>query len=225
MTRVHDMGGRFGDGPVRPEPPTVNIGAAWEARALALVLAAGAARLWNIDENRHARESLAPADYARFGYYEKWLAGMADLLAAKGIVGADELARGHAATVAERPLPRALPRAGVAKVLASGGPSLRDGGPAPDFAPGDRVVTRRLAANTAVAGGHTRLPSYAAGASGTVLRRHGNHVFPDSSAHGLGDCPEPLYAVAFDAGALWGASERAGDEVILDLWQSYLAPA
>jgi len=219
------MGGRFGDGPVRPEPPKVDLGTAWEARALALVLAAGAARLWTIDESRHARESLAPADYARFGYYEKWLAGMADLLAAKGIVGADELARGHAATVAERPLPQALPGPGVAKVLASGGPSLRDGGPAPAFATGDRVVTRRPAANTAVAGGHTRLPSYAAGATGTVLRRHGNHVLPDHSAHGLGECPEPLYAVAFDAAELWGAAEGAGDEVILDLWQSYLAPA
>ena len=91
--------------------------------------------------------------------------------------------------------------------------------------PGDRVRTRLPARNVLVDGGHTRLPAYAAGHVGRILRYHGAHVLPDSNAHFLGEAPEPLYAVAFVAADLWGASERAGDEVILDLWQSYLVPA
>jgi len=41
----------------------------------------------------------------------------------------------------------------------------------------------------------------------------------------LGDQPEPLYAVAFGAQDLWGAHANAQDEVILDIWQSYLVSA
>jgi nitrile hydratase len=87
------------------------------------------------------------------------------------------------------------------------------------------VRTRRRAGNVTVPGGHTRLPRYAAGATGRVLRCHGTHVLPDSAAHGLGDAAEPLYAVAFAASELWTHAEHPRDEVILDLWQSYLEPA
>ena len=85
--------------------------------------------------------------------------------------------------------------------------------------------TCRPAANRLVDGGHTRLPAYAAGATGRVLRCHGVHVLPDAHAHGLGERPEPLYAVAFPAAELWAAPEHPGDEVVLDLWDSYLEPA
>ena len=50
-------------------------------------------------------------------------------------------------------------------------------------------------------------------------------VLPDSAAHGLGDAAEPLYTVAFPSDALWANPEHARDEVMLDLWQSYLEPA
>ncbi len=69
------------------------------------------------------------------------------------------------------------------------------------------------------------MPAYAAGATGRVLRCHGAHVLPDSHAHGLGEAPEPLYTVVFEAGALWATPENPRDEVTLDLWQSYLEPA
>ena len=85
--------------------------------------------------------------------------------------------------------------------------------------------TRRHAENAFVDGGHTRLPAYAAGAQGRILRLHGHHVLPDAAAHGLGDRPEPLYAVAFAASELWARPEHPRDEVVLDLWQSYLEPA
>src|SRR5690606_29781947 len=166
MTRVQDMGGRYGDGPVVPEPQgIVPFEADWHRRALAVVIAAGALGAWNIDTSRHARESLSPKDYARFSYYEKWIAALADLLVAKGLVSEAELAARTATP--EPPHPRRLAAAAVAPMLAKGSPYLRAGA-APAFAPGDRVRARLPARNALVAGGHTRLPTYAAGQVGQV---------------------------------------------------------
>ncbi|MCV6586115.1 MAG: nitrile hydratase subunit beta [Marinibacterium sp.] len=227
MTRVHDMGGRFGDGAIRPEPEDAPVFAEdWHARALAVTLAGGALGQWNIDISRHARERLAPKDYARFSYYEKWLAGLADLLVQQGVLTRDDLADPDAPSGHDpHPLAdRALRADAVAATLAKGGPADRDG-PAPSFAPGDRVRTRARAENVFVPGGHTRLPAYAQGVTGTVVLVHGCHVLPDSAAHGRGEAPEPLYAVAFGAHDLWQAPEGSGDEVVLDLWESYLERA
>ena len=223
MTRVHDMGGRFGDGPVVPEPERPAFHADWHERALAVTLAAGALGKWNIDTSRHARECLAPVDYTRFGYYEKWIAALADLLVATDLVTRAELSGGEPASTSAEQLRLEADKVGA--VLAKGGPAARDGGPAPVFGAGDVVVTRAMPENVLVDGGHTRLPSYAAGARGRILRYHGQHVLPDSNAHGLGEAPEPLYSVAFAAGDLFAHAEHPRDEVILDLWQSYLTAA
>lgn len=223
MTRAHDMGGRFGDGPVVPEPEGEVFHQDWHARALAVTLACGAFGKWNIDISRHAREQLSPQDYARFHYYEKWISALADLLVRNGVVSAEELA-GALPTPSELS-ERTLRADAVAGVLAAGGPADRPSDVAQAFQPGDAVRTLRPAGNRLVTGGHTRLPGYAAGAMGRVLRCHGAHVLPDANAHGLGERPEPLYAVIFPASELWAAPEHPGDEVVLDLWQSYLAPA
>lgn len=221
MSAPHDMGGRPGGGPVIPSPDGfAPYDAPWHRAALGLTLAAGGYGAWTIDESRAARERLP--EYADLSYYGKWLAALADLLVAKGLVTRDELAGGP---VAEAPLAaRAFSRDKVASALARGTPYLRPG-PDPLFAAGETVRTRTPAGNAFVAGGHTRLPAYAAGKVGRVVRSHGCHVFPDRNAHGLGEGAEPLYAVAFRAGDLWPDAEGAGDEVILDLWQSYLGRA
>lgn len=224
MTRMHDMGGRFGDGPVVPEPEDVKFHADWHPRALALTLACGALGLWNIDVSRHARESLAPKDYARFAYYEKWIAALADLLVRTGALDRDELKAGQGQGTS--PLAdKRLTAAAVAAVLAKGGPAHRAATMTPRFGLRDRVHIRALPENLTIPGGHTRLPAYAAGATGTVVRLHGHHVLPDSNAHGQGEAPEPLYAVAIRARDIWAHPEHPDDEVILDLWDSYLAPA
>jgi nitrile hydratase len=49
-------------------------------------------------------------------------------------------------------------------------------------------------------------------------------VFPDTNAHGLGEAPQPLYSVRFEAAELWGESAEAEQAVHLDLWESYLRP-
>lgn len=223
MSRVHDMGGRYGDGPVVPEPEDEVFHEDWHGRALAVTLAAGALGQWNIDVSRHARECLSPQDYSRFSYYEKWLAGLADLLEEAGVVSEDELAGGAAQPSALSD--RKLVVENVAATLAKGGPADRDTGAKPEFSTDQAVRTLKLSGNRLVDGGHTRLPQYASGATGRIVRFHGVHVFPDASAHRLGERPEPLYAVAFPASELWPNPEHPRDEVILDLWESYLEPA
>ncbi len=224
MTRVHDMGGRFGDGAVVPEPESEIFHADWHARALALTLASGSLGKWNIDVSRHMRECLPPKDYTAFSYYEKWIGGVANLLVNTGVVTREELVGKTTAQVSELAEKKLLADQ-VAGAMARGGPADRESEIAPSYEIGDAVVTRRIAENALVPGGHTRLPSYAAGARGYILRYHGTHVFPDSNAHGLGEAPEPLYAVIFRASELWQHPEHPRDEVGLDLWQSYLDPA
>ncbi|MEY8831480.1 nitrile hydratase subunit beta [Sedimentitalea sp. XS_ASV28] len=225
MSRPHDMGGRFGDGAVVPEPQGIpTLDEEWQARALALTLAAGSLGQWNLDTSRHSRERLSPRDYARFSYFEKWIAALADLLVEKDVLRREELQGGgedgpHALAG------RALPASSVASVLAAGGPADRPIATSPRFEKGQAVVTARPAGNRLVDGGHTRLPAYASGAQGYILKHHGAHVLPDSNAHGLGECPQHLYTVVFSATQLWSHPEHPDDEVTLDLWESYLEPA
>lgn len=223
MRRAHDMGGRPGDGAVIPAPDGfAGYDAPWQRRALGLTLAAGGIGAWSIDTARHARECLAPADYAGFSYYEKWLAALADLLVAKALVTRAELANGDAAP---QPISdRAWRAANVTPVLARGTPYAR-AGRAPAFQVGDRVRSRARPENAFVPGGHTRLPHYVAGKTGRIVLRHGCHVFPDKNAHDLGEAPEPLYTVAFRAVELWAHPENPADDVTVDLWESYLQPA
>ena len=222
MTRVHDMGGRFGDGPVVPDAERAPVFTTeWHGRALAVTLAAGALGQWNIDVSRHARELLSPKDYMRFSYYEKWISGLADLLVQTGVLTCEDFEEGGAG----EPHPLAekkLKAEAVAGALAKGGPADRPSDVPVAFETGQAVRTLHISGNRLVEGGHTRLPIYAAGAKGHILKLHGTHVLPDSSAHGLGEAPEPLYAVVFPASELWADPEHPGDEVVLDLWQSYL---
>ncbi|WP_406646004.1 nitrile hydratase subunit beta [Aliisedimentitalea scapharcae] len=224
MSRVHDMGGRFGDGAIQPEPQGIPQLGDWQARALALTLASGSLGKWNIDVSRHARECLSPKDYARFSYFEKWIAGLADLLVQTGVLTLEDL-QGRDGDAPHPLAYKVLKPEAVSGVLAKGGPADRPCDVLVQFAPGDVVKTRHPGGNAMVSGGHTRLPAYAIGARGQIVQLHGTHVLPDSNAHGLGESPEPIYAVAFAASELWVNPEHPGDEVVLDLWQSYLEPA
>lgn len=223
MTRAHDMGGRFGDGPVIPEPEEERFHAEWHKRALAVTLASNYLGQWNLDISRHARERLAPTDYARFSYYEKWMAALADLLVETQVTTRAELS---GEPPAPSPLaPRAMKPKDVPAIFAAGSPVDRSSDVERRYDIGAAVQTVKIAGNRFVDGGHTRLPNYAAGARGRILRYHGTHILPDANGHRLGERPEPLYAVIFPACELWAHPEHPNDEVVLDLWQSYLEPA
>lgn len=218
MNGPHDLGGRMGFGPIAPERDEPLFHAAWEPRVLGLTLACGALGAWSIDESRHARESLAPADYLRFPYYRIWFEALGVLLARHGEIAPGEPAAGHAARPGIR-TERRLPAGRVAEVLAAGGPTERAAGTPARFAVGDAVRTRNLHP-----AGHIRLPGYARDKAGRIERVIAPHVFPDSSATGDGEAPQWLYTVSFDAATLWGPNADAGGQVMIDAWESYLEP-
>lgn len=211
-----DLGGSTGHGPIDHEPEGVVFHHGWEARALALTLAAGAPGGWNIDMSRSARETLP--DYAELSYYEIWTAALERLVVEHGLVTPTELADGAASEPGD-PARRVLTADRVADALARGGPADRPSDVPARFAVGDRVVTR-----TGSADHHTRLPAYAAGHTGTIERVHGTHVFPDTNARGLGEQPHWLYTVVFEATDLW-PDARPGQRVSIDAWEPYLSPA
>ena len=210
-----DLGGSTGHGPIEPEPEGVVFHHDWQAKSLALSLAAGASGKWNIDMGRRYRETLP--DYADLSYYEIWMASLERLLVDRGLVSDDELSAGHK-IVEPVEVAGVLTADRVAAAMARGGPAERaPSGPA-RFAVGDRVRTRAGHVDH-----HTRLPRYVAGHVGTIERIHGAHVFPDTNAHDLGEQPQWLYTVVFDATELW-PDARPGQRLSVDAWEPYLEP-
>ena len=212
-----DLGGRPGFGPVVQDATDSVFHADWESRVLALTLAMGATGCWNIDMVRAARETLP--DYLDLSYYEIWLGGLERLLVAKGLVTAEELAAGRASHPPQ-PFDRILMADQVAAKLAKGLPTARTPTAPARYRIGQRVVTRGAPADH-----HTRLPGYLRGRTGIIERMLGCHVFADSHAQGLGEDPQWLYTVVFDADELWGTETAPGHRVSFDAWQPYLAPA
>ena len=212
-----DLGGRSGFGAVVPEPEGDLFHAAWEPQVLAMTLAMGATRSWNIDMSRAARETLP--NYLNLSYYRIWLGGIEKLMAERGQVLPDEIEAGQ---MLYPPLPvaRVLAAAEVPAALAMGSPTLRQQAAPPRFAVGQRVRTQAESAPH-----HTRLPGYARGKCGVIARLHGCHVFADPHAQGLGEAPEHLYTVVFTSQELWGAGAAADLQVSVDAWQPYLEPA
>jgi nitrile hydratase len=212
-----DLGGQTGHGPVHPEAHDHPLHDAWEARALALTVAMGATGTWNIDMSRAARETLG--DYANSSYFRIWISALEKLLIDADLVQPDEIAAGRSlhdtAGVA-----RVLRAGDVATVLSRGSPTERTANRPARFATGERVRMRSQAVPH-----HTRLPAYVHGREGVVERVHGMHVFADSHAQGLGEQPQWLYGVVFDAAELWGADAAPGTRVSVDAWESYLHPA
>jgi len=219
MNGIHDMGGMHNMGPILRERDEPVFHAPWEGRALALTLAVAALRKWNLDASRHARERVPPAEYLRSTYYEIWTAGLIDLMVRHGLVTQAELDSGRPAPGSARASPP-LTAEKVAGSLARGDPATRNVALAPRFKPGDRVRARNIHPT-----GHTRLPRYARGKLGIILRDHGVHVLPDSNAHFLGENPQHLYSVRFAARELWGEAAAPRDSVHLDLWDHHLEPA
>lgn len=218
MNGAQDLGGMMGFGAVVPEPDEPVFHAEWEKRALAITLAAGACGRWNLDMNRHARETLHPAAYLTKSYYEIWIAGLQKLLVQSGLVSASEIEAGHSVEPGA-PVARVLKAEAVAGVLAAGSPYTRPASQAPRFGQGQRVRTRVINPPT-----HTRLPRYARGKAGMVEAVRGCFVFPDANAHGRGEQPHWCYTIRFDGRELWGEGADPTLSVSIDAWEPYLEP-
>jgi nitrile hydratase len=207
-----------GLGPIRREENEPVFHDEWEQRVFAMNLAAGAWRKWNIDANRHARERIPGPEYLRMSYYEKRCAGLIALLKESELVTPAELETGRPDAGSTKATP-SLTGERVGPALAKGRPAAREVAAVPQYRVGQRVRARNMHPH-----GHTRLPRYARGREGTIMRRHGAHVFPDSNAHLQGEQPQHLYSVRFDARELWGPESSTRDAVFIDLWEPYLEP-
>ena len=197
MSRLHDMGGRFGDGPVDAEPADAPVFAEeWHARALAVTLAAGSLGLWTLDASRHSRERLLPADYAVFSYYEKWISALCNMLVEHDVISRAEL---ESAMADSEPSPlqaRRLAPDKVAKVLSSGGPTERKSGEKARFSIGDAVRAAGRRRSSAKRGDVGRAARRRGGEPGGVGRRdavavdgfgRGEGIRVDGEEHVVGD--------------------------------------
>jgi len=219
MDGVHDLGGMHGFGPVEREENEPPFHGRWEAAVVAIMRATRGS-FYNIDEFRHGIERMDPAHYLGSSYFEHWLDGIARVLAEKGVVGAAEL-QARTRLLHERP-DASVPAAPAGTRAAAGRraeseTSFRPPAGPPRFAVGSVVTTRAMHP-----AGHTRLPRYARGKRGVIDAHRGCHVFPDTHAHGLGEQPQHVYSVRFEARELWGEVAEPNQTLYLDLWESYL---
>jgi nitrile hydratase len=212
MNGIHDMGGMHGFGAVVVEPNEPVFHHRWESRVFAIVQSLPGN---NIDSGRHSLERLDPVTYLQDGYYGRWLAAMERTLAALGIVAPSEIEtrvrarRRRRATRARRgarPAWRPTARSYSRTIDAR-----------PASAAGQRVRTKNHQPE-----GHTRLPAYARGRPGVIVRQHAAMVFPDDNAHHRGENPQYLYTVRFAGSDLWGDAAEPGVCVHIDLFESYL---
>jgi nitrile hydratase subunit beta len=218
MDGIHDMGGMDGFGKVVAEADEPVFHEHWEGRTLAMTRAIGYTGVWPIDRSRYAQEKLPPDVYLTVSYYKRWELGLERNLVDLGLVGADEIAAGHALRPGKK-LSRKLTVADVPGSLTRGS-FERPAKAAARFKPGDRVRTKTIHVAT-----HTRLPRYARNRVGVVEAIRGCHVFPDTVAIGAGEDPQWLYTVTFDGRELWGETSDPTLKVSIEAFEPYLEPA
>ena len=85
--RHHDMGGLDAGRIDRNEHDK----APWEKRADALMVLLVKRGILNVDELRRGIEELGSDAYDRYGYYERWMASMTNILLEKRIIDVSEL--------------------------------------------------------------------------------------------------------------------------------------
>lgn len=215
MNGVHDLGGMHGMGSIRYEKNEPVFHATWEGRVYAMNRALGAWRKWNLDAWRHDIELLPPADYLRLSYYEKWLAALEKRVVNYGFVSKEELESGKAAAGTTKANPALKPE--MARTISRGIPSSKDASVKPLFEVGQQVRARNINPT-----GHTRLPRYARGKEGQIVRDHGVYSFPDTNARYQGEKRQHVYSVRFAARELWGEQASPRDFVYIDMWDDYL---
>jgi nitrile hydratase len=218
MDGIHDLGGLQGFGPVKALDQDAPIKHDWEARVWGINKTITADPSWTLDFWRHVRELIAPQDYLTRPYFDQWAQIYMALLIDSGHCSLEEIKNGKSS--GPRPnLGPPMSAAEVADKLGRADSFARPLDQPPAFAPGQAV--RTMAKGSA---GHTRLPRYARGKTGTIQAHHGAHLFADASAKGKAQ-PAHLYSVAFAAADLWPEAQESRDKVFLDLWEPYLESA
>jgi nitrile hydratase beta subunit len=216
MNGAADMGGMHGFGPVIPERNEPVFHADWEKKAFALNIAIGVANIWNLDTYRFVRESLPPPQYLSLSYYGLWAVALEQMMLRYGVATPDEIKAGHALAPV-RKAPRPVTAAQISDMVRCGHPYDRRPAAPALFKPGEKVRAKNMHPHY-----HTRLPRYARGHIGEIVRLIGCHVFPDSNASEQGEDPHWLYTVRFDGRELWGRDSDPTVRVCIEAWEPYL---
>lgn len=86
MSRINDLGGLHGFGPLAIEADEPPFHHEWEARVFAINRFMLRSGRYNLDEFRDAVERMPPAQYLAASYYERWLYGIETLMREKGVL-------------------------------------------------------------------------------------------------------------------------------------------
>jgi nitrile hydratase beta subunit len=211
------MGGMHGFGPVVVPGGDAPYHERWEPRVFALSTLVGIEGLGK-GGGRPIREEMAPEEYLRASYYERWLWSTEQRLLRKGTIVEGEVDRWVERLRAGEAAPRRVDPEQARRVLAAVGEAEPLGeATAARYSVSDRVRVKRMRPR-----GHTRCPRYVRGATGVVERIQGVDSFPDIGPYQGPE--EPVYAVAFRSDDLFGVSDEGSWTVLLDLYESYLEP-
>lgn len=219
MSRIHDVGGMHGFGPVVVEHDEPVFHADWEARVAGMMLALAGSGHYNADTFRGARETIPAHRYLALRYYELWLFAVEELIA--DLVSADEIdTMVEALRHGRRTVPTVNDPAHAGRIRDGIRTGHSTAGPAPAphrYADGDLVRARVMHP-----AGHTRLPRYVRGRVGVIESRYPAFPLPDRNGRSGDPTPENLYCVRFTGDELWGSDAQPRTEVLIDLWECYL---
>ncbi|MDE0155634.1 MAG: nitrile hydratase subunit beta [Gammaproteobacteria bacterium] len=219
MNGIHDIGGMDNIGPVNIEKDEPVFHEDWESRVYAMTLATMGAGIFVTDEVRYVTETIPPADYLTFKYYEKWLYSLERMMLQKNMVTPEELESGE---VSAPELTAGIEAASLERMaygMKNRMPVFVDADIQPRFKAGDAIIARNINPPH-----HTRIPRYIRGRRGVVEMDHGIFLLPDTNAHGGPDKPQHVYSVRFSARELWGNDAPANDSLYIDLFDDYMDP-
>ena len=216
MDGIHDMGGMQGWGTVTIDPDEPVFREHWHGRAFAMGAMSMGLSGTNLDAFRHGLERLHPHDYLVDGYYGRWLACAETLLVDSGVL-APGAVEARARNLSGESVTEPEDVEENKPVYERGGAgSLREIDDPPAFSVGDRVRAKDLRTS-----GHTRMPGYIRGRTGTVHAHRPAALLPDTNAHFAGENPQHVYTVEFDSAELWGPDAETAT-LRIDLFESYL---
>lgn len=86
VSRIHDVGGLEGFGPIELTDDDAPFHADWEARVFALNSALVRRGTYSLDEFRDAVERISPPLYLASSYYERWFIAIQTLLDERDIL-------------------------------------------------------------------------------------------------------------------------------------------
>jgi nitrile hydratase len=210
VNSLHDLGGMHGFGKVwtMAERPAFHSDA--ERRVFRIMMGLVNAGWCDVDGFREAVESLPLTVYARECYPMNYFLGIETLLAERGVLLPGDLEawmQGVKGKDWPATPPAIMEERGEAPL-----PAL--------FKVGDTVTLRSINQE-----GHTRLPRYLRGQTGTITAERGVSDFPDTLAARAGRRPQPVYTVEFGAQDVWGESASASDRLSAEVFQDYIEAA